>query len=214
MCSRWAGRRIPVCFPPTNAVFLPIGAVSTPGLELSHSSELRPASRCLKGQMRRIRWFDPDKDDPSSPVAWRAASLVTATLFLNFSFTFQAAGLWQFCALPLYALFLGILALLLTGLFFIGPALAIRAAERPLFLVIEDSLGSIPAFGVRFCCASFLVLWMATLIAFPMILLSNDLERKVSSTELGIIAAAVVMFLFFTGQQSFQNKSPVGHVHQ
>lgn len=157
--------------------------------------------------MRRIRWFDPDKDDPSSPVAWRAASLVTATLFLNFSFTFQAAGLWQFCALPLYALLLGILALLLTGLFFIGPALAIRAAERPLFLVIEDSLGSIPAFGVRFCCASFLVLWMATLIAFPMILLSNDLERKVSSTELGIIAAAVVMFLFFTGQQSFQTRA-------
>ena len=82
--------------------------------------------------MRRIRWFDPDKDDPSSPVAWSAASLVTATLFLNWSFTFQAGGPWQVCPLPLYALLFGILALLLTGLFFIGPALAIRTAGRPL----------------------------------------------------------------------------------
>jgi hypothetical protein len=157
--------------------------------------------------MRRIRWFEPDKDDPSSPVAWPAASLVTATLFLNWSFTFQASGLWQFCPLPLYALLFSIFALLLTGLFFIGPALAIRAAGRPLFLVIEDSLGSIPAFGVRFCCVSFLVLWMATLIGLPMILLSNDLERQVSSVGLGIAAAAVLMFLFFTGQQSFQTRA-------
>src|SRR6266496_2281765 len=157
--------------------------------------------------MRRIRWFDPDKDDPSSPVAWPAASLVSATLFLNWTFTFQARGLWQFCPLPLYALLLGILGLLLTGMFFIGPALAIRAAGRPLFLVIEDSLGSIPAFGVRFCCVSFLVLWIAALIGLPMTLLSNDLEREVSSAELGIVVAAVLMFLFITGQQSFQTRA-------
>ena len=160
-----------------------------------------------KNPVRRIHWFEPDKDDPSSPVAWSAASLVTATLFLNWSFTLQASGLWLFCPLPLHALLLSVFALLLTGLFFVGPALATRAAGRPLFLVVEDSLGSIPACGLRLCCVSFLVLWMATLIFVPMTLLSNNLERRISSTELGIIAAAVLMFLFFTGQQSFQTRA-------
>jgi hypothetical protein len=100
-----------------------------------------------KDPVRRIRWFEPDKDDPSGPIAWSAASLVTATLFLNWSFTAQSGGLWLFCPLPLYAMLLGIFALLLTGLFFIGPASATRAAGRPLFPVVEDSLGSIPACG-------------------------------------------------------------------
>jgi len=45
---------------------------------------------------------------------------------------------------------------------------------------------------------------MADLIFVPMILLSNDLEKKISSTELGAIAAAILMFLFFTGQQSLK----------
>jgi len=43
---------------------------------------------------------------------------------------------------------------------------------------------------------------MANLIFVPMTLLSNNLERKFSSTELGVIAAAVLMFPLFTGQQS------------
>ncbi len=158
--------------------------------------------------MRRIRaWFEPDTDGPSSPVAWPAASLVTATLFLNLSFTFHAGGLWVFCPLTLYALVIGILALSLTGLFFIGPALATRAAGRPLFLVVEDSLGSIPAFGLRLCCVAFLVLWMATLIGPPMIFLSRDLEWKLASTKVVMIAAAVLMFVFFTGGQSFQTRA-------
>jgi hypothetical protein len=132
---------------------------------------------------------------------------VTATLFLNWSFSFQAGGLWLFCPLPLYALLLSVFALLLTGLFFIGPALATRAAGRSLFLVIEDSLGAIPAWGLRLCCVSFLVLWMATLIALPTTLLSNDLERRPSSAELGIVAAAMLMFLFFTGLQNFKTRA-------
>jgi hypothetical protein len=156
--------------------------------------------------MRRIRWFDPGTDGSSSPVAWPAASLVTATLFLNLSFTFHAGGLWVFCPLTLYALVIGFLALSLTGLFFIGPALATRAAGRPLFLVIEDSLGSIPAFGLRLCCVAFLVLWIATLIATPIIMLPINLERNVSSTELVIVTATVLMFLFLTGDQSFQTR--------
>ena len=60
---------------------------------------------------------------------------------------------------------------------------------------------------MRLCCVSFLVLWMATLIGLPMTLLSNDLERVVSSGELGIGAAAVLMFVFLTGQQSLQTRA-------
>jgi len=43
-----------------------------------------------------------------------------------------------------------------------------------------------------------------TLIFVPMVLLSNNLEREISSTELGVITAAILMFLFLTGQQSLK----------
>ena len=76
-----------------------------------------------------------------------------------------------------------------------------------MFSVIEDSLGTMPSWGLRVCCVSFLVLWMATLIALPATLLSNNLERKTSSSEIGIVAAAVLMFVFFTGLQNFQTRA-------
>ena len=123
-----------------------------------------------KETVRRIRWYDPESDDPSTPVDWPVASLILATLFLNFYFM-NGVGLWQFCPLPLYALFVGAVALLVTTLFFMGPALATHAAGRPLFLVIADSLGSIPAFGLHLCCVLYLVLWIA-------------------KTELGVFAVA------------------------
>lgn len=157
--------------------------------------------------MCRIRWFEPDNDDPSRPVAWPAAALLTATLFLNLTFAVQSGGLWLFCPIPLYALLLGVFALLLTSLFFVGPALATQAAKRPLFLVVEDSLGSLPASGLRLCCVLFLVLWMATLVFVPMTFLLNNLERKISSTALGITSAAILMFLFVTAQQNLKTRA-------
>ena len=118
--------------------------------------------------MRRIRWFDPDSDDPSTPIDWRIASLVLATLFLNFVFAnAQGVRLWLFCPLPLYALLLGAVAAVVTIAFFIGPALATHAAGQPLFRVVEDSLGSVPAFGLRLFYVSFLMLWIAGLVALP-----------------------------------------------
>lgn len=40
---------------------------------------------------------------------------------------------------------IAIAALLFTGLFFIGPAVTIRNSGRGLFLVLEDTFGTVPA---------------------------------------------------------------------
>jgi hypothetical protein len=37
-----------------------------------------------------MRWSDPDTEDPSTPIDWPAASLILATLFMNFFF-------WMLC---------------------------------------------------------------------------------------------------------------------
>jgi hypothetical protein len=69
-------------------------------------------------------------------------------------------------SLPLYAVQVGVVSLLIATLFFVGPALAAQAAKRPLLGVVENSLGSVPAYGVRFCCVLFLLAWTAKSIAW------------------------------------------------
>lgn len=154
--------------------------------------------------MLRFRWPDPYPDDRSTPVDWRSAALIIATLFLNFPFWYVAgSNLGMLCALPLYAFVLGAAALPITGLFFVGPALATQAARRPLFEVVESALGSIPTCGLRLCCALFLTLWI---VNFGTVLglwwSSFILRRAVSSTESGVIVAVILLFLFITGLQS------------
>ena len=157
--------------------------------------------------VRRIRWYDPESDGASTPVAWPTASLIVATLFLNFAFM-NHVRLWLFCPLPLFALLAGAVALLVTALFFMGPALATHAAGRPLFLVIADSLGSIPAFGLRLCSVLYLVLWIATLIAVPIWLWSSRFPgRQVSPAKVVIFAAVLLAFLFVTGRQSLRTEA-------
>ena len=116
--------------------------------------------------MALIRRFDAESKDPSNLVPWPVPAMILAALFLNFQFLlFIDDGVWMSCPLPAYAIFIGVVALLVAGAFFTGPALAIRAARRPLFGAIENSLGSIPACALRVCCAVYLVLWMASLAA-------------------------------------------------
>ena len=112
--------------------------------------------------------------------------------------------LWLFCPLPLYALVVGVLAILVTALFFVAPALATYAARRPLFPVIADSIGSVPAFGLRLCCVLYLVLWIAATMELPIWLCSWNPWRQASSTELGILSAALLTFLFVTGRQNLR----------
>jgi hypothetical protein len=147
----------------------------------------------------KLRWFEPD--DPAIEIDWRAAALIMATLFLNFPFWFiHGIDLAPFSPAPLYAGLLAIVALLITGLFFIGPALATQLAKKPLFGIIEDSVGSIPALGLRLCCVTFLVLWISQMVASG--LLMQFMRREVSPTETGIIYVAVLVFLSITSFQS------------
>jgi hypothetical protein len=145
----------------------------------------------------RIRWFDPDTDDPSTPVDWRVASVILATIFLNFYFEdTQGSWLSPFWPLPLYAVLVGAIALVLTTLFFVGPALATRFAGWPLFRVVEDSVGSIPARGVRLCVPLFLALWIAAMI--------GRLAWWWESRFPFALAAVLTAYLLATGQQSLR----------
>ena len=154
--------------------------------------------------MLRFRWFDREPDDLSAPIDWRFSALIIATLFLNFPFWIvSASDLRMSCSLPLYAVHVGIVTLLIAALFFVGPALAAQAAKRPLFGIIENSLGSVPTFGIRFCCVLFLLAWTAKLIAWAELLpLLIVQPQGWSSIESGAIGIGTMVFLAFT---SFQN---------
>jgi hypothetical protein len=157
----------------------------------------------------RLRLSDPEPDDGSTPVGWRFAALLTATLFLNFHFWFvHGLDLWRPGPPLRNAGLLGAGALLIAALFFVGPALATQAARRPLLGVAESSLGSIPAFGLRLCCLLFLVGWISSLVAEAwMWWLYSILRRDISPIESGLIAAGVLVFLFVTGLQSLRTSA-------
>ena len=133
------------------------------------------------------------------PVPWRLAALPLATLFLNFPFWyihgFDLPLLWP---LPAGAALLAAVALLMTALFFIGPALAARASGLPWIGVLERSFGSMPAYGLRAAGALFLMFWMAKLTAWALLWLTRDFPPA----EACLIDAAVLAFLFISGLQS------------
>jgi hypothetical protein len=156
----------------------------------------------------RLRWSDPEPDDPSTAVDWRFAALNISTLFLNLAFwDVPGTDLWMSYSLPFYAALLAAASLLIAALFFMGPALAAQALGRPLISALENSLGSIPAYLLRLCCVLFLTLWIAELVAVAFWLSSFVLRRDVSSTQFVIIAAAVLVFLFITGLQSLRTSA-------
>ncbi len=106
----------------------------------------------------------------------------------------------MFWPLPLYAIIVIGSALLIAGLFFMGPALAAHSMGRSLFGVIENSLGSIPAYGLRPCSVVFLGLWIAQMLAVPGFwALGFIIRREASSTVSAIILAVLLAFLFATG---------------
>jgi hypothetical protein len=162
-----------------------------------------------KTSVLRIRWFDAEPVCPQMPLDWRLPALVMATLFLNFQF-------WYVHGLdfPLYhpvLLHIALLVagtLLITALFFIGPALATQATRRPLLEVAARTLGVIPAYGLRLCCAVFLLLWIAlSITGLGLRLVAFTLNREVSSTEFAIGAGSFLVFLFLTGLQSLRTSA-------
>lgn len=108
----------------------------------------------------------------------------------------DGADLWMSCSLPLYAVRVGAVAALITALFFIGPALAAQASKRTLMGVIEDSLGSIPAYLLRVCCVLFLLIWLTRLIAWSGWVLAVALWGRAAASAMPgrLLVAAITMF--------------------
>ena len=106
------------------------------------------------------------------------------------------------CPLPLYAVVVAAITLMLAGCLFLGPALAVHAAKRPLLGVFEISFGSMPAAALRLCCVLFLVLWLANLLTTAGVWwLSKILGGEVSPATTALVAAGTLLFLFLTGLQ-------------
>jgi hypothetical protein len=161
----------------------------------------------------RLRWFDPEPDGPSTPIDWRVAAMIIATLFLNFAFWMVDGGdLWMSRPLPLYVVQVGVVAFLVTALFFLGPALATQTAKRPLFGVIENSLGIIPTLGIRICGLLFLLIWMAKLLFWPSWVLMRFIEgREVSFGESGAVTAALLVFVILTSLHGPQTTAKLAY---
>ncbi len=154
--------------------------------------------------VRRICWFDPEFDGQSD-LGWSGIALLIATVFLNIAFANgQGVYLWLFCPLPLFAVLTASVALIIASLFFIGPALAIQSARTSLFALLDDSLGTVPAFAMRACSVIYLVLWIAALISLPLRVWSSSLDREASAGEFATIATILAVFLFVTSQQKLQ----------
>jgi hypothetical protein len=137
------------------------------------------------------------------------ASVVLATLFFNFFFAeAHATPFGPSFPLPLRVAFLATVSATLTGVFFLGPAFACQSTKWPLFRVVEDSVGSYPAFALRICSVLFLVFWIAATIALPVYWWSSLFRgRSVSSFESGAVAATVLAFLFITAHQTMRTTS-------
>ena len=152
--------------------------------------------------MRRILWYDPEFGEPSTPVAWPAASVILATVFLNVIFVEALGGrFWPFTPLTLYGAAVILIPLALTLLFFVGPALATRAAKRPIFGLMEDALGTIPALGVRACCVVFLSFWTGSLLGGPLVYLTWHWTGRGESLAAYFLAVLVIAFVYITVHQ-------------
>jgi hypothetical protein len=158
--------------------------------------------------MRRVRWFDPEPQGQETTLPWPCVAWIMATLFLNFAFFDLALYLWIPGGVAAAACVLGLAAVLIVGLFFAGPALASHTARRPLFDMAEGSFGTVPSWGIRLCCIWFIVTWIGDLVSWPALRFGTFiLRRDPSLAESSAIAAAVVIFLFITGAQSFRTSA-------
>ena len=151
--------------------------------------------------MIRLRWTDPQPDNPSAPVDWRIPSLITATLFLNF-------GFWSLPQPDFVSgfgliLFTAAASLLMVTLFYFGPALSAQARHGSLYDVACDSFGTLPAFALCAGCAFFLILWTAAWALS--IVLVGQMGSHRSFLELRFVTGVVVLFLFFTAFPSLRS---------
>ncbi len=144
------------------------------------------------------------RGDDAATVHWAYPALLLATLFLNVAFWYGEGPKFPLHG-PAASYFIQILGapILLGALFYLCPALATQGSKLSLFELAATSLGSIGAFGLRVCCAGFLVLWLGE--QFNLIVrLSVSLWRgpQTSATAEYVAAAILVPLLFWSGLQN------------
>jgi hypothetical protein len=148
----------------------------------------------------RLRWSDPEPDDPSTPLDWRIPAAILATIFLNVPFwLWQSYSLWSAGPLPGNAIVFLAVALLAAALSFAAPAFAAQQERRSLLAIAESSLGKLPAFVLRLFCLAFLACWLVTFFLRPV---SWMCYGEVSPGGWRLLATALLAFTFFTAMQT------------
>ena len=154
--------------------------------------------------MPGIRWSEQDSAETSAAIDWRWVAIVTATLFLNFTFCYEhGLDLAGFGPLALDVIIFALAAVLITLLFFLGPALAVRSTQRSVLSLLDDSIGSLPTLAVRLCCVAFLCLWIAKLVAVPTLwAMEFIVAGRFSHIMMPLFAVVLLSFLFLTAVQN------------
>ncbi|WP_321471985.1 hypothetical protein [uncultured Paludibaculum sp.] len=162
----------------------------------------------VESSVIRLRLSGPVAVDPSSPLDWRLQVWLLSSLFFNMPFfCVYGAGFWMEWPLPQYSVILVVVALFVAGVFFLMPALAVHAARKSLFETLADSIGSLPALGVRLCGIALLFLWIGGLFGVSLNLVSSAMDLWDSPLSRGLVCVATLCFLCFTGVQSEANSA-------
>ena len=144
----------------------------------------------------RPRWTDGDPGEASAPLDWRMAAAIVATLFLNVEFCARyGLRLTGSGSLAADIGWMAVTALLITALFFLGPALAAQSCPGGLRELLERTFGAIPGLALRICLAVFLSLWIGRLIVVTALWALAYLpghERPLWQTI--VIAAGIAVF--------------------
>ena len=148
----------------------------------------------------RLHWRSFDTDISETAESWRVRSLVLASLFLQ-------AGLWYYPNNNLFlsgpslpsTVALAAISLCIGTLFFVLPALAVRAAGQTLYTALGHSMGSLPVVGVRLCAALFLADWLCRSCTICLWLLGSTRETE---WQQRLFAGALLFYLLVTSQQS------------
>ena len=131
-----------------------------------------------------------------------------ATLFFNFVFWYEEARDFDLFGSPgLYVASLIGSAVLIAGLFYLGPAAAAQTGKRSLMDLVAASVGSIPAWLFRVCSTLFSIGWlMALLGTTAFIAFQWPFRRMPTNSERVLSTVGLAAFLFATGLQSIRTE--------
>ena len=145
----------------------------------------------------RLVWRRPEPD--GQPVLWQHAALIIATLFLNFHFFVYESGLWMRVPLLPAAAVLFMIALLMAGLFFVGPALVCQTHQLDIVGAVTRSFGTIPGLATRIVLLWFLVTWISLVLVGPVFFLASSFTGIASLT---LLVPCLLIFLGVTAAGS------------